>query len=142
MISLNKIQATRKTGQETLIYNDQSLNFSLLDFWKWNTSDLLSNTTRGRFAEFIVTTTTNVNIEKIRDEWSAFDMEIPERIKIEVKSTAYIQSWFQRKLSPISFSMKVAYVCNPTINKQEEDKAQMFTCFACFIITKNKLLIL
>lgn len=120
MTSLNKLQATLKTGQEKLTSNDQPLSFSLIDFWKWSASDLLSNATRGRFAEFIVATATNTDIEQIRDEWSAFDLETCEGIKIEVKSAAYIQSWFQRKFSPISFSTKAAFVWDWITNKQEE----------------------
>lgn len=120
MTSLNKLQVTLKSGQEKLIYNNQPLSFSLIDFWKWSASDLLSNATRGRFAEFIVATATNTDIEQIRDEWSAFDLKTREEIKIEVKSAAYIQSWFQRKLSPIKFSTKAAFVWNSITNKQEE----------------------
>ncbi len=120
MDSLDKIQATLKTGQEKLIYNDKSLNFSLLDFWRWSVSDILSNATRGRFAEFIVATAANIDIKQIRDEWSAFDLETHEGIKIEVKSAAYVQSWFQSKLSPISFSTKAAFVWDSITNKQEE----------------------
>ena len=120
MTSLDKLQATLKTGQEKLIYDNQPLNFSLIDFWKWSASDLLSNATRGRFAEFIVATATNADTKQIRDEWSAFDLETREGIKIEVKSAAYVQSWFQRKLSPISFSTKAAFVWDWITNKQEE----------------------
>jgi hypothetical protein len=123
MTSLNKLQATLKTGQEKLTYHSQPLGFSLIDFWKWSASDLLSNATRGRFAEFIVATATDTDLEQIRDEWSAFDLETWEGIKIEVKSAAYIQSWFQRKLSPILFSTKAAFVLDSVTNKQEEETA-------------------
>ena len=102
---LNRIEATLKTGQEQIVYDDKSLDFSLLDFWRWSASDILSNATRGRFAEFIVATATNIDITKIRDEWSAYDLETPDGIKLEIKSAAYIQSWFQRALSKISFSI-------------------------------------
>src|ERR1700761_545099 len=103
---LDKIQATIKTGDEKLLYQKEQLPISLLDFWRWSVSDILSNATRGRFAEFIVATAANVDIKTIRDEWGAFDLETMDGIKIEVKSAAYIQTWFQRELSKISFSIK------------------------------------
>jgi hypothetical protein len=110
MKSLHKINATLKTGQESLIHESKRTSYSLIDFWKWSVSDLLSNATRGRFAEFIVATATGVDIRQPRDEWAPFDLVTPDGIKIEVKSAAYIQSWHQKELSKISFSTKAAYV--------------------------------
>lgn len=95
-----------KTGDERLIQNGVELEYNLLSFWRWNSSDLLSNTSRGRFAEFIVASATNVDISNARDEWAEYDLITPEGIKIEVKSSAYVQSWFQKSLSKISFGIK------------------------------------
>ncbi|MDF1498446.1 MAG: hypothetical protein P1P85_03805 [Patescibacteria group bacterium] len=81
-----------KSGKEPLKFNQTNLPFQVLDFWKWSVSDLLSNATRGRFAEFIVATATNINLNVPRDEWAAYDLVTPDNIKIEVKSAAFIQS--------------------------------------------------
>lgn len=108
MSELDKINATLKSGDERISFNDKVLNFSLLDFWRWSVSDILSNATRGRFAEFIVATATNVNITNLRDEWSSYDLETPDGIKLEIKSSAYLQSWSQKKRSAISFRTKAA----------------------------------
>ncbi|MCX6350451.1 MAG: hypothetical protein NTX03_01155 [Bacteroidetes bacterium] len=62
------MESTIKTGNEPLIFNNYPLKYSLMDFWKWSVSDILSNATRGRFAEFIVATATNINVEKMRNE--------------------------------------------------------------------------
>ena len=43
-----------KTGKELLRTNGTKTAFTLLDFWRWDASDLLNNTTRGRLTEFIV----------------------------------------------------------------------------------------
>ena len=43
-----------KTGDEKLTSGEKELDFSLLDFWRWSVSDILSNATRGILAEFIV----------------------------------------------------------------------------------------
>ena len=119
-MQLDKIQATLKPGNEQLTYDDKSLNFSLLDFWRWSVSDILSNATHGRLAEFIVATATNINTTKCRDEWSAFDLETPEGIKLEIKSAAYLQSWFQQRLSKISFGKRAALYWDSLTNKQSE----------------------
>ena len=65
------IEAFLKTGDEQLAYNEKPLGFSLLDFWRWSVSDILSNATRGRFAEFIVATAVNTDKTSLRDDWSA-----------------------------------------------------------------------
>ncbi|MCC9071074.1 hypothetical protein LNQ49_05625 [Flavobacterium sp. F-65] len=118
MNSLKSIKAVLKTGEEKLTYNEKNLNFSLLDFWRWSVSDIVSNATRGRLAEFIVATAVNIDIKEIRDEWGAFDLETSENIKIEVKSAAYIQSWEQKKLSTISFSTKPSQPWSSEIDKR------------------------
>jgi len=118
MNPLDKISATIKTGQECLSHNGQPLKFTLLDFWKWSVSDILSNATRGRLAEFIVATAANIDITQVRDEWGAFDLITPDGIKLEIKSAAYLQSWFQRALSTISFSTKLARHWDPVTNLQ------------------------
>jgi hypothetical protein len=109
MTELDKIEATLKTGQERIVFNERELDFSLLDFWRWSVSDILSNATRGRFAEFVVATATQIEITNVRDEWNSFDLETPEKIKLEIKSSAYIQSWHQNKPSTISFKTKPAF---------------------------------
>lgn len=103
---LEAIKPIPKSGNEYLTFNEKSVGYSLFDFWQWSVSDLLINTTRGRLAEFIVGTAFDINPKKIRSEWELFDIETETGIKIEVKSAAYIQSWRQKKYSPISFSIK------------------------------------
>lgn len=103
---LNALEVNPKKGSENLTNNGNKSNYKLLDFWRWSVSDILSNATRGRFAEFIVGTAIGLNLDKIRDEWNAYDLKTENGIKIEVKSAAYIQSWKQNKYSSISFSIK------------------------------------
>ena len=138
-MQLDKLQATLKTGNEQLTYNHKSLNFSLLDFWRWSVSDILSNATRGRFAEFIVATASNIDTTKCRDEWSAFDLETPEGIKLEIKSAAYLQSWFQRTLSKISFGTRAALYWDSLTNKQSETAKRHADVYVfCLLHHKNK----
>ena len=108
MENLKTISTIPKNGNEELSFNEINIGFSLLDFWKWSVSDLMSNATRGRLAEFIVGTSVGLNPENLRDEWDAYDITSDNGIKIEVKSASYIQSWSQREFSKISFSIKKA----------------------------------
>lgn len=48
----------------------------------------------------------------------------PEGIKIEVKSSAYLQSWFQKKLSKILFSTKPTLFWNNANGEQAKEKAR------------------
>lgn len=106
MNELKKINAIPKTGQEAISDNGVSTKYTLMDFWSWSVSDILSNTIRGRFAEFIVGTAIGLDPKNLRDEWDAYDLISENGIKIEVKSAAYIQSWNQKKFSTISFSIR------------------------------------
>ena len=106
MNGLKEIKASPKTGKESLTDNGQDTNYNLLDFWRWSVSDILSNATRGRFAEFVVGTAVGLDLKNLRDEWDAYDLITENGIKIEVKSAAYIQSWKQKSFSTISFSIK------------------------------------
>lgn len=108
MTNLPPIKATKKTGEEVITDNGTKTEFSLLDFWRWSVSDLVSNATRGILAEFIVGTAIGIDMNVLRDEWDAYDLITKEGIKIEVKSSAFIQTWKQNKLSNISFSIKKA----------------------------------
>jgi hypothetical protein len=108
MSELKQMKATPKTGKEPVSNNGVNTKYTLLDFWRWSVSDILSNATRGRFAEFIVGTAIGLDPQNLRDEWAAHDLTTDEGIKIEVKSASYIQSWSQKKLSNISYSIKPA----------------------------------
>ncbi len=97
---------TLKTGDEPLVFKGKSTGLALREFWQWSVSDLVSNVTRGRFAEFIVATSLQCDLTTIRDEWKAFDLLTPEGLKVEVKSAALVQSWNQKQPSIISFSTR------------------------------------
>ncbi len=118
---LSRIYPVRKSGNEPLHSNRHSLGFTLLDFWRWSSSDLVSNASRGVLAEFIVATALGIKLDDVRDEWGAFDLETPEGITVEVKSAAYIQSWSQRNLSAIVFRTPKTRAWNADTNVQEKE---------------------
>ena len=108
MASIPKLSVSRKTGRERFHASGSARAFYLRDFWQWASSDLVSNATRGILAEYIVARAVGASTDDVRDEWAAYDLETPAGIKIEVKSAAYVQSWYQDRPSAIQFSIKKA----------------------------------
>ena len=103
--SLPPLEALPKLGSEQLRCGEFLLKRTLLDFWRWSASDLVSNAMRGILAEYIVACALNLP-DSIRVEWDAFDLKTPSGLKIEVKSAAYLQSWHQKSLSKITFGIQ------------------------------------
>lgn len=80
------------------------LDFSIVDFWSWSQSDLVENRNRGILAEFLVMKALGIQ-QPTRLEWDEVDLVTENGIRIEVKSSAYIQSWKQKVYSTISFDI-------------------------------------
>lgn len=95
----------RKTGNETIHEDGQCLGTSILSFWQWSSSDIVSNATRGVLAEFLVATALEGAPNGVRREWDAYDLRLRDGTKIEVKSSAFLQAWKQKKPSRITFSV-------------------------------------
>jgi hypothetical protein len=119
--NLGRLTVTRKTGDEPFHANGQDLGFTLLSFWQWTTSDMVSNATRGRLAEYVVARALGVPTDNPRDEWAAFDLQTPSGTRIEVKSAAYIQSWHQAKLSSIIFNVRKTRAWDAATNVQSSE---------------------
>jgi hypothetical protein len=103
-MDLEEIKINPKEPKECFQFGGQHRNFSVVDFWIWNQSNLIENRIRGILAEFIVRQALEIKTPT-RLEWDSFDLLTEKGVKIEVKSAAYIQSWKQRKLSTISFDI-------------------------------------
>lgn len=117
--NLGRLKIHPKSGNESLHINGESIGVDLTSFWRWSTSDLVSNATRGVLAEFIVAKALGNVSSQVRNEWDAYDLETDDGIKVEVKSAAYIQSWHQNKLSSISFRVQRKLVWDANTNQRE-----------------------
>ena len=118
---LGRRGTTKKTGDERLHAGKADLGVDLLGFWQWSVSDLVSNVTRGRLAEFIVARALGVRIDGVRDEWAAFDLITAAAVKLEVKSAAFLQSWHQERPSSITFLTPATRKWNPETNAQSRE---------------------
>jgi hypothetical protein len=74
----------------------------LIDFWRWAFSDLRANIVRGVLAEYLVGQAIG-DPSAVRGAWGNYDIDSESGIRVEVKSSAYLQSWRQRTLSKIIF---------------------------------------
>ena len=86
------------SGREPIAGTDATV----ADLWAWTMSDLRTNTVRPVLAEFLVARALGV-AGRPRVEWEPYDVLTPDCLRIEVKSSAYLQSWEQAKLSRIEF---------------------------------------
>lgn len=123
------------TGLEHLVDGSSVLPFHIADYWQWAYSDMLRNTQRGVFAEFIVKASLDLGgiftNNEIRSNFEPFDLVgpnitnscTPPRLenssfpcRIEVKSAAYIQSWNPHPGSTprITFSIAPAKIPDET----------------------------
>lgn len=87
------------------------------DFWRWAYSDVLSNRNRSIFAEYLVGVALGV-VDRPRVEWDSADLRYGD-LRVEVKSSAYVQSWGQDRPSRISFGIKKAVEWDASTGKYE-----------------------
>lgn len=105
------------TGDEHIMFDGMPTGYLLHDFWAWASSDLLNNTLRGSYAEFIVAAALDLTdmLKTPRKDWTAYDLYYPldrkTGIRIEVKSAAYLQAWGEKD-SPLS---KIQFSIRPTL---------------------------
>ena len=123
MNDLNKIETSKRSAEEKFRDGSNNLDFNLLSFWQWSSSDIVSNSTRGILAEYIVGKALGcIKDDDIRDEWGAYDLVTQGGVRIEVKSAAYVQSWQQSRLSKISFNVPKTLGWDRETNKRDTKK--------------------
>lgn len=98
----------RKTGKEPIVSPRGEEIATLNDFWSWAYSDLLQNAERGVLAEFLVAKALNIEDEE-RISWGKYDLLLKEKernIAIEVKTSAYLQTWKQSGEAKLIFGIQ------------------------------------
>lgn len=128
--------AKQRTGDEHIVFKGMPTEYSLSDYWRWNASDLLNNTLRGSYCEFIVSAALGINLSGTNDDWTPYDISFPynweyngetrDEVRIEVKSCAYLQAWWQGdgRLSNIQFSIRPTRAWDSINGYAEEVKRQ------------------
>ncbi len=108
--------AQQLRGDEHITFDDMPTGYLIGDFWRWASSNLLTNTLRGTYCEFIVATALGSDTSGVREEWADFDLYFPlewqdgtehrTAVRVEVKSASYLQAWDQLRPSTISFGIQ------------------------------------
>ena len=131
---LDAVKAIKKTGKESFIFNSENLPINVLAFWQWSSSDLLGNALRGVLAEFIVASAID-RLDSLREEWDSYDLITTAGLKIEIKSSAYLQSWNQSEFSKISFGIQKTGISQ---SKVEEKTRKSDVYIFCILSHKDK----
>ena len=117
-------QPERLSGSERFV----GMDANVLDFWRWAFSDLRENTTRGILAEYLVAKATG-DSRGLRISWDNFDVKATDGTTIEVKCSAFLQSWPQRTHSRLNFARLRARSWNPETNElslEQQVRAEVF----------------
>lgn len=129
------IHAKQLTGTEPILDDNGKPVAIALDFWRWAYSDLLGNTERGAVAEYLVASALGIRRED-RTSWNSYDLLSNEGIKIEVKASAYIQTWGQERLSDIRFGIQPTYAWNSETNVYDTEMRRQSNIYV-FCVLKH-----
>jgi len=111
-----QISIKRRKGDEQFLDGEHKPISTVLKFWQWAYSGLSDNITRGVLAEFFVANAVGA-ARGVRDPWATYDIQDPRGFGIEVKSSAYLQTWAHDELSKITFSCRTTHAFDPATNE-------------------------
>lgn len=132
-----------------LIDSDLKLDGKLLDFLSWAYSDLCDDVNKGIFAEWLVAKILDIKSPR-RYLWANCDMETSSGVRIEVKASAYWQSW--KALNPdgslkdlsnviIQPDNKIRFgglVAKDTIDNSKQEFGSLKSDYYCFCFHTEK----
>ncbi|CAM4194754.1 hypothetical protein KIPE111705_44555 [Kibdelosporangium persicum] len=134
-INLDALVPIPKTGDEPFTHRGQSIGTQLGEFWTWACSDLISNAMRGVLAEYIVGLALGCLDGRTRLEWDAADLRTRHGVRVEVKSSAYLQSWKQQRLSTIAFTIKPTTGWDATTNTYAAERKRQADVYVFCVFT-------
>lgn len=129
------------TGNEPFRGSGVESHLSLADFWRWSASCLMDNTARGLVAEFLVATALKGYIpDRPRVEWDPYDFVVTldgRELSIEVKSSAYVQSWKQERYSNLRFNIRPTRKWNPETGTFTGEPCRASIYVLCALVKKE-----
>lgn len=124
---------TKKLSGNEQFSNGKTLN----SFWSWAHSELMNNAERGRLAEYIVSMALDCKMP-YRIEWDAYDLITEDGIKIEIKSSAYLQTWEQNEYSHIAFGIAPTKRWDEKTHKYSEEKTRQSDMYVFCVFTAKE----
>lgn len=125
-----------KTGEEVLTFDGKFTHITLKEYWSWAYSDVLNNTIRGVFAEFLVMRALDIPMS-YRREWDAYDLISSRGLRLEIKSSAYIQSWKQKAYSTIRFGIQPSKGWNAATGEISSDKKRQADVYIFCVLQEH-----
>jgi hypothetical protein len=134
---------------DELINSDLKLDGKLLDFLSWAYSDLCDDVNKGIFVEWLVAKILGINTSRSY-LWANSDLETDCGIRIEVKASAYWQSWkalnpdgTTKELSKVVFQPdnKIRFsglVAKDTIDNHSKEFGALKSDYYCFCFHTEK----
>ena len=128
------------SGNEDFTLKGDKIGFNVLDFWKFQFSNLPDM--QGRVGEFIVAKALDKELPDNNNGWTPWDINYNSK-RVEVKTTAYYQPWREKEEysekrtfgitkshDPVDEKLKrmndiYVFVLNKGKNKQEADPLQL-----------------
>lgn len=98
------------------------------DFWTWAFSDLVANTTRSAFAEYLVGFALGAVDEGPRVSWDAVDLRYRGRA-VEVKAAGLVQSWASAKPAVPRFDIASKLAWDAATNVYADAPVRAAACF-------------
>lgn len=129
------IEPELKDGSEPVLDEYGVRRGDLLGFWRWGYSQTVDNTLRGVLAEYIVGLALGVVDGRGRTEWDAFDLVSPEGIRVEVKSSAYLQRWSQREPSTPALRIPQTNAWSHDTGGWEDDRLRQSDVYVFCVFT-------
>ena len=123
-------------GNECFHSSGEEIGFNLIEFWQWTGSHLISNTTRGNLAEFIVSKGLGID-SKVRSTWEEYDLITKNGLRIEVKSSSYLQAWGQKRYSRPVFGIAPSRAWKPDVGGRAK-KAKRHSDVYIFCLLNHK----
>ena len=91
----------QRTGDEHIRFDGMPIGHLLGDYWAWNSSDLLVNTERGSFSEFIVSAALDLDLSGTKVDWGPYDVSFPFRWMCEGKPRGSADRGQECRLPPV-----------------------------------------
>lgn len=72
-----------------------------------------------------------------RLEWDAFDVETRRGLKVEIKSSSYLQSWKQEQYSQITFGIQPTHGWNAKTNEYSSQKRRQSDIYVFCVLSEK-----
>ena len=117
----NAVIPQRMTGNEAITDECGNTVGNISSFWSWAYSNVMDNAERGALAEYLVACALDVS-DNVRINWNSYDLLSRDGVRIEVKSSGYLQSWGQNKLSRLTFGIQPTFGWENSTNTYSDEK--------------------